>query len=345
MDSVIISSMRKSAGKTSLIVGMAKALKKKIGYMKPFGHRLLYKKKRLWDYDSALMAGIFDLKEEPEDMSIGFDYSKLRYMYDEESTRKKILESSSKIGKGKDLLIIESAGDIRRGSSVHLDAISLAKYTKGRLFFVISGGDDLILDDLAFVKKYVDMKGVDFGGVILNKVHNLEEFKSTHLKEIEKMGIEVVGMVPHTPELTHFTVSYLAEALFAKVLTGEQNLNRTVKTVFIGAMSANVALSKPVFKKEAKVIITGGDRSDMILAALESDAVAVVLTGNLLPQPDIISKAAEKGMPLLMVPFDTFETARRIDNMEPMLVKEDSARIELLEKLAKEHIDLKKIMG
>ena len=52
MDKVIIASTRKSAGNTSVIVGIAGALKKNFGYMKPFGDRLLYRKKQSWDYDS-----------------------------------------------------------------------------------------------------------------------------------------------------------------------------------------------------------------------------------------------------------------------------------------------------
>ncbi len=92
MEKIIIASMRRSAGKTSFIVGMAKNLKKKIAYMKPFGDRLVYEEKRLWDYDSAVMADLFGLPQRPEDMSIGFDYSKLRYIYDETETQKRLKE-------------------------------------------------------------------------------------------------------------------------------------------------------------------------------------------------------------------------------------------------------------
>ncbi len=92
MNKVIIASLRKNAGKTSIMVGLTKAQNKKIGYLKPFGDRLIYKKKRLWDYDSALIANIFGLSETPEDMSIGFDYSKLRYIYDKKTTREKVSE-------------------------------------------------------------------------------------------------------------------------------------------------------------------------------------------------------------------------------------------------------------
>ena len=56
MRRLVLASMREAAGKTSLIVGLGKAIEKPFGYMKPFGDRLLYRKKRLWDYDSALIA-------------------------------------------------------------------------------------------------------------------------------------------------------------------------------------------------------------------------------------------------------------------------------------------------
>ena len=92
MRRLVFASMREGAGKTSVIVGLGKAAGRPFGYMKPFGDRLLYRKKRLWDYDSALVANIFDLKESPEDISLGFDHSKLRFMYDEETTKKKLQE-------------------------------------------------------------------------------------------------------------------------------------------------------------------------------------------------------------------------------------------------------------
>ena len=133
MDKIIIASMRENAGKTSLIVGISKALGKKIGYMKPLGDRLLYRKKQLWDYDSAVVTSTFEIKEDPMDMSLGFDHAKLRYMYDEERTKAKLLEAVEQIRKDKDLLWIEASKDITTGTSVSLDAISLAKFTGGKL--------------------------------------------------------------------------------------------------------------------------------------------------------------------------------------------------------------------
>src|SRR4030042_6943454 len=142
MEKVIIASMRKSAGKTSAIVGITAAAKKKIAYAKPFGERMLYRKKRLWDYDSSLISALFGLKEDPVDMSIGFDHSKLRYMYDEEGTRKKLRETIAHIGNDKEILFVEGGKDLAYGTSVHLDTLSLIRSIGGQLVIVVSGDAD-----------------------------------------------------------------------------------------------------------------------------------------------------------------------------------------------------------
>lgn len=345
MDKVVIGSMRKSAGKTSTIVGIAGALNKKMAYLKPFGERMLYRKKRLWDYDSALITHLFGLKEDPVDMSIGFDHSKLRYMYDEEGTQQKLLESIAHVARDKEILFMEGGKDLTYGISVSLDTLSLTRYTASKLFIVVGGEEDTILDDILFLKKHVDMAGIHLGGIIVNKVQNLDAFQSSYLPVIHKMGVPVIGVIPYQSELTYFSVYYLADQLFAKVITGEGGLKRVVKNIIIGAWSANVFLQNPAFKKEGKLIITGGDRTDMILASLESDTSGIILTNNILPPSNIIYKATERNIPLLMVLSDTYQTAKQIENLEPLLTKDDTDKVELLRRLCQKHLDLNAITG
>lgn len=344
MKKLIVASMRKSAGKTSVIVGIAKALGKKMGYLKPFGDRLLYRKKLLWDYDAALITTIFDLEEKPEEMSIGFDPSKLRYMYDEEGTKGKLLGLVSYVGSGKEVLFVEGGKDMGCGISVHLDPISVARYTDSRLVVVISGNDDTILDDIIFFKRYLELSEIDFGGVILNKVHDVEDFKEVHFSKIRDMGIKVLGIIPYREELTHFSVEYLAERLFAKVITGEGGLKNRVKQIFIGAMSTSSVFSYPPFREKDKIVITGGDRSDMILAALETKAAGIVLTGNILPPQNIISKTSEQNVPLLLVTTDTYQTTRQIDMLEPLLLSDDAEKIALCTRLVQAHVSVDEVV-
>ena len=344
MQTIVVGSTRKSAGKTSLIVGLAKAIGGSCGYIKPLGDRLLYRKKRLWDYDAALITNVLNLDVNAEDMTIGFEHVKLKYMYDTEGMKDKLSEMAASASEGKDVLCVEAGESLPYGSSVNLDALSLAATLKSRLLLVASGSESAIVDDLAFLKRYVDLKGVDFCGVIINKVRNLEDYRATHLEDITALGVKVLGVVPFEAELTRLSVGHLAERLLAKVVAGEGGFGKKVSAIMVGAMSTNAALQNPLFKKENKLVITGGDRSDLILAAIESSTAGIILTNNILPSSNIISMASERQIPLLLVPFDTYQTASQIENIDPLLMKDDTRKMEVLTQMVKEHVSINDIV-
>jgi uncharacterized protein len=338
MKTIVVGSTHKSAGKTSLIVGLAKVVGSPCGYIKPLGDRLLYRKKRLWDYDAALITGVFGLEGNPEDMTIGFEHAKLKYMYDAEGMKEKLNEMAATAAEGKEIVWVEAGESLAYGASVNLDALSLASHLGARLVLVAGGSESTIVDDLAFVKRYVDLNGIDFAGVIVNKVRNLDDYRSTHLDDLTGLGIKVLGVVPFESELTRLSVGHLAERLLAKVVAGEEGLSKKVSSIMVGAMSTNAALQNPLFKKENKLVITGGDRSDLILAAIDSSTAGIILTNNILPSSNIISRAAERNIPLLLVPFDTYQTASQIESIDPLLVKDDARKMEVLAQMVKEHI-------
>ena len=341
MGSLIVASTRESAGKTSVLIGIGRALNKKFGYIKPLGDRFLYRKKRLWDYDAALMVNLFDLGEEPERISIGFDHSKLRYMYDEESITHEMKQVIAEMEKDKEALFIECRKDLSYGASVHLDPLTLSQATGHQVLIITGGSKNDIADDLAFLKRFVGSDEAHVGGVIINKVIKIDDFKETYLPEIEALGVNVLGVIPYEKELTTLSVSYLAEKLFARVIAGEDGLNSMIRNVFVGAMSVSAARAEPIFAKPDKLIITSGDRSDMIIAALEAGGTScIVLTNNIVPPANVTAKASELKIPVLLVPTDTYATAMQVDKLEPLLTKDDDKKIEIITRLVKENVDL-----
>ena len=340
MNKYIVASTVRSAGKTSVIVGLAKALPGDEAYVKPLGDRLVYRKKRLWDYDTALIAGIFGLRSKPEDITIGFEHAKLRYMYDQAKTREKVLEIVDEAGRGKTMMFIEAGCDFSYGASIHLDPISLARYVDGKLLLVVAGPEYEIIDQIIFMKRNIELSQVNFAGVIINKVLDVEDFQRSHLPELTAAGVKVLGVIPYQKELTHLSVSLVVDRLFAKVLTGEVGLNKEVENIFLGAMSVNSVIQSPLWQKENKLIITSGDRSDMIIAALESDTSCIVLTNNILPPSNVISMAAHANIPLLLVPWDTFSTVKQFDAIEPLLTKEDTAKIKIIADMVRQNLDV-----
>jgi BioD-like phosphotransacetylase family protein len=340
MRCIVVASTRRAAGKTSTIVGIASNLDVDVGYVKPMGDRLLYRKKRLWDYDAALMTDLFDLRENPEDICIGLDHSKLRYAYDQGTVGERLREMVARVGEGRDLVFVEGCRGLTYGASVHLDPLSVVRTLDARLLLVASGEPDAVVDDLTFICRSLDLEGIEPMGVVINKVTDVDEFREVYLDTVTSMGLRVLGIVPHREELARYSVRFLADALFAKVQAGEAGMDRIVENVFVGAMSAQAALANPKFQRRGNVIITGGDRTDMILAALDGDTVAVVLTNNVHPSPHMVAKAETRGIPLLLVAHDTYKVARIVDDLEPLHAPGDDARVATLRELAREHIDL-----
>ncbi len=344
MDKFVVTSLREGAGKTSLIIGIAKVLNRKIGYLKPLGERFVYRKKRLCDYDAVSIANIFGLEESPDELSIGFHHAKLTYMLDEITTREKLHELTVSFGNGKELFFVECGKDLSYGVSVHLDALTLARDLQAQLIVVVSGDEDAILDDVIFFKKHIQVADVRCKGIIINKVANVTDFCETRLPKIQRQGIDVLGVIPYCRELSFYSVGHLADCLFAKIIVGEAHLNRTVRSIFIGPMSVDVARMNPLFKEEGRVVVTTGDRRHLIDAALESNAAAVVLTNDIQPPIDLVSKAGEKGIPLLLVSADTCEIVKLIEEIETLPTKDDLGKIALIERMVRTHVNLQALI-
>lgn len=345
MGRIVIGSVRPDAGKTTLIVGLGKALGGRFGYMKPFGDRLIYKKKQLWDYDCSLVVSIFGMTAEDYGIPLGFDQAKLRFMYDQRSIEEKLQGMADKAGEGRDKVIIEAGRDIAYGSFVGLDSVSLARTLGARLIVVVDGNENRILDDVVFIKKRIDLSGATLDGVVVNKIPNLEDFRDNYLKELESIGISVMGLIPFVEDLTHHTVDLIVQKTMAKVLCGEKNLARTVKTILVGAMSAEAVQRHPSFLKEKILLITSGDRSDLLLAAIHADIAAILLTNSLIPPPAIVSAYQDKGIPLLLSPHDTYVAANEIHRIDPLLSRDDADRLRRIETLVADHVNLKALLS
>ncbi len=346
MKKILFASLNKDAGKTGLILGLSKLikddLKKASSYFKPMGDRLLYRKKRLWDYDAALMTKILELHENPEDITIGFDHSKLRYMYDDDSLKEKISSTIKELENGCDYLMIEGGPDISYGSSVNLDLITMAKTTNSKIILIASDKAEELLDKLTFLKNSI---GFDLiSGIIINKVRDIDDFKNTYLETIEEMGIKVLGVLPYNSDLNKLSVAQISDTLLSKVIAGSEGLNNKVKHLKIGSTSISKEFKKNFLQIGDTLIVTSGDRTDIILSAIDNNTAGIVLTNNILPAANIIAQAQQKKIPLLSVALDTHDAAKQIDNIDALLQVEDSENFETLKNMVKENLNIDEIL-
>ena len=104
----------------------------------------------------------------------------------------------------------------------------------------------------------------------------------------------------------------MIEILEPELLTKVTRPTALVENLTVGAMTAETALSR--FRKYSnKAVITGGDRTDIQLAALETSTTCLILTGNLRPSPLVVKQANEFGVPILLVRSNTMETIEKIE--------------------------------
>jgi len=277
---------------------------------------------------------------------VGFEHLKLRFRYDQVGARDKVTAMAQQISEGKELLFVEGGKDIEYGLSFFLNVLSVAEYLGGRLVILVGGDDNYIVDNVIFIKKYLSFSGIDFCGVIINKVHNVEDFSTVYLPMLEKSGVSVLGVIPYVEQLTFFSMDYLAQYLLARVVAGENQLTRRINHIYVGAASVDSVYCDPLFHMENKLVITSGDRSDMLLASFEDPGTsAVVLTNNILPPPNLLAKAEEKKIPILLVPKGVYEIARQIEALTPLVTVDNEAEIDLMEKLVRENINLQALLG
>ncbi len=334
MKKIVVASVRQKVGKTTISLGIAKKMKN-VGYMKPLGDNQIYRKKRLVDYDAALFKDVFSMDEPIEDFTLGFHHSKILHAFSnvEEEFERRYQSLSQK----KDLFIVEGGEDIVRGASIGLDAFSIAKKINARVILVVAGEEYDIIDDLHFASWVAGKKGVKIEGVIVNKVKEGEKEKIK--MEVKNQEVPLLGLVPFIRDLSVFKVHYIANKLFAKVVAGEKGLDKPIGSIFIAALSAPEIVRHPEFKKEDKMIITGGDRTDVITACLEDKTSCIILTNNIIPPPNILAKADRGDIPLLLLKSDTYSVAKKVEDIEPVILPDETKKIEKVVK-AMEKIDI-----
>lgn len=337
MKSILFASLDKNSGKTTAGLALAMASGKKIGYMKPFGDNPIYRGKKVVDCDAILFKEIFGIEADLDEMCLGMHHSKIAHFY--KDVRKELMERYNKLSVGKELFIIEGGEFLWKGKSIDLDAFSVANTLDARIIFVLSGDRYEIMDELRYI---ADLKEERIEGIILNKARD-EEVKKIE-EEAEKYGIEFLGYIPYIEELKVMKVSYIAEKLFAKIVAGEKGIEKDIENVFIAALSGAEVRRHPDFKKRKKLIITGGDRADVITACLEEGTSCILLTNNIIPSANILAKANEKEIPLLSVRSDTYTISKLVENIQPIILPGEKEKLSMIEKAGMQYLNMSKIL-
>ena len=227
--------------------------------------------------------------------------------------RTQVSDAFTRVSRDVDLVIIEGPSDIFQGRSVELSLCQVAELLDVRVLLV-AAGERAGLPDA--VLGAADCLGSRLAGVLFNDVSpSVADFvKAQTTPFLERSGIAVFGAVPHDAMLSSVTIAEIVEELGGIVLSAEANITSTAESFMVGAMGQDKAM-RFFRRRPRKVVVTGGDRSDVQLAALETDTRALVLTGDLPPSAHVLSRAEDLGVPIVLVAHDTLSTVERLEKM------------------------------
>ena len=180
-------------------------------------------------------------------------------------------------------------------------------------------------------------------GLLINRFRGRRELFDEGRRWLEShTGIPVLGVMPRSPLLRSVTVEELARRLDARVLCCRERLDLLVETLSIGAMNVNSAME--FFRRRRNMaVVTGADRTDIQLAALEASTQCLILTGAGEPLPQLISRAEELDVPLLKVEHDTLTTVEVIERTFGHVRLHESVKATYAFRLVEEHCDFERL--
>jgi phosphate acetyltransferase len=193
-------------------------------------------------------------------------------------------------------------------------------------------------------------RGCRVAGILLNKADpaRLPELRAALEADFGATG-GLLAVLPFDKKLSSPRVREVAEQLGAEVLFGHHRLDSLISGYLIGAMQLQNAIT---WLQEDQLVITSGDRADIILGLLQADKSANYprLAGILLStgiRPDLpimrLIEGLRDPLPVLSVRSDTFATAARVREVHTALVAGDPEKIQRAISLFDECVDLAKV--
>ncbi|WP_372611336.1 phosphate acetyltransferase [Halomonas sp.] len=157
---------------------------------------------------------------------------------------------------------------------------------------------------------------------------------------------QLIGVVPYSEALNAPRVLDVARALDARFLNQGDADQRRVMSTSLCARSAANALH--IFRP-GSLIVTSGDRDDVVLATALATMngiplSGVLLTNGYLPGDNMIEMcrpALNTGLPVLSVDSNSFTTAQKLGQMGNEIPVDDNQRAERVAGFVAAHIDLK----
>jgi phosphate acetyltransferase len=159
-----------------------------------------------------------------------------------------------------------------------------------------------------------------------------------------------LALIPESPALRSPTMQEIHDQLGGELLFGADQLTNPVDHFINGSMQVPNFLLR---LEENVLIITPGDRADLILSALQANMSAsyprvagLVLTSGYRPEDSVLRliEGLPVAVPMLLVESGTFQTTTRIGNIQARIGPQQTKKIRLAIQTFERHLDAPRLL-
>ncbi len=355
---IFIAATGMNSGKTTTSLSLLHMARKKygrVGFVKPIGPKPVNYQGIIADKDAVLMARHFNLLDDLHLMSpFVLQQGDTRRIMDGVLHRDKIsqqmLEAIAELDAKNDFLIIEGAGHTGVGTLFGCNNARIAKETGATVLMVTGGGLGNVVDsaqtNLAlFQKEHAEVKAI-----LVNKI--IAEKREQTLKYLDMAfapeGVQVIGGFNYQPILANPTLRRIASILGIEVYATDEEEQRIVHNVQIGAASAQRVVE---LLQESTLIIVNSSRDELLvtlanLYQLEEyrSKIAGIIIPGIGPVSHITQKIIESSkVPYMRAGRTSSAVFEMINDDVSKLTAEDTHKIHLITDLAEKRFDFDSI--
>lgn len=353
---IYIASSEPNSGKSVIILGLMNMLAgkiKHIAYFKPIVNQRAEEGK---DIHIETIISQFGLKINYTE-TFAFTYDELLQHRSEGNSSliiDGIISKFKKLEESHDFVVVEGTGFNGDGASFEFDSnVDIAK-NLGIPLILIAKGDNSTAEEIgnSILSNYQVLldKEVPVLAVIANKIDKeaVDELKG--ILNTRLPGEVIKAVIPFNKDLSNPTMKEIFEAVKGKLLFGANLLTNQVDNFIVGAMQLRNCLTR---LKENTLIVTPGDRADIIVAMLQANlsknypkVAGMILSGGLEPEEPIMKlmEGLETVIPMIQVESGTFETVNIVGAVQSRIYAENKPKIELAISTFEKYIDSEAIV-
>jgi len=338
---IFIASAEPYSGKSIVALGLINMLlgkAQKIGYFKPIINHDPKEKK---DVHIQTIIEHFGLPINFED-AYAFTRQEAMGHLESESQGEMIdtiISKFKKLEENYDFTILEGSDFVGEGAAFEFESnVRIAKNLNAPAILVVTGEKKAtaqIINDVLNLLRNFEAREIQVLAIVVNKIHQ-EQFDDVRQILSAQLPKEtILAVIPEDKGLQNPTMKDIFQNLGGKLLFGEEFLANRVDNFVTGAMNLPNFLSHI---KENVLIVTPGDRGDIIIGSLQANlstsypkVAGIVLTAGSEPEEPIVRliNGLQNVVPIIAVSTGTFQSITEIAAIKPRITPDNVKKIEL----------------